>query len=502
LKIPIKLDASDDRSAKPSVRELLSSVDFNPLKGTIDLNGARIVMQRANVGHVMRGELRDLLGEEETRIFLMRQGYLTGRSDALFVQDAWPHLNIGDAFTAGTRLHTFTGTVRVETVHNDFDFKRGRFAGEFIWHDSVEAEQIAKNGFRSAEPCCWTLVGYASGYATAFFGKPILYKEMSCIAQGKKTCRVIGKPIDDWKADDPAVIRFRDRVIPREPVKAARPSRQTAHPANPEPIAGPVKAAVSLRLQANLPCILSGPDDSGRKRALSSLVLPDNQDPVWHDGANLTVSALQDARPSPKRPLLIDRVELCRADVQRQLALGKIPFHAVTTLSGSQLKSDPRFELAFFHLIAVGTVVMPAFRDRPRAGRNEILTMIATETAKEIGHPAPNPEVLAALAESDDVTGLSQLAGILRYLILFNGPPEEAVAAFTRPAISTRSDPRLSGWIEDTLATGLLDVNELERSVRTAALAREDGNLSAAARRLGLTRAQLAYRMKTDDGLD
>lgn len=151
------------------------------------------------------------------------------------MRENWPTLSIGDAFTAGTRLHTLTGTVRVETVHNDFDFKRGRFSGEFIWHNSVEAEHIASKGLRTTEPCCWTLVGYASGYASSFFGKPIFYKEVTCIAQGKPHCRVVGKPLEDWKPDDPAVIRFRDRVLPREPVRPAMaaPSSRVSRAADP-----------------------------------------------------------------------------------------------------------------------------------------------------------------------------------------------------------------------------------------------------------------------------
>jgi transcriptional regulator with GAF, ATPase, and Fis domain len=40
-----------------------------------------------------------------------------------------------------------------------------------------------------------------------------------------------------------------------------------------------------------------------------------------------------------------------------------------------------------------------------------------------------------------------------------------------------------------------LSINALERQLYQEAIARADGNLSAAARSLGLTRAQLAYRI-------
>jgi hypothetical protein len=51
-----------DRGGKPTVRELLSSLVFNPVDGTIHLNGCRVVMQRAAVGVELRRELIRLLG--------------------------------------------------------------------------------------------------------------------------------------------------------------------------------------------------------------------------------------------------------------------------------------------------------------------------------------------------------------------------------------------------------------------------------------------------------
>ncbi|WP_372835082.1 XylR N-terminal domain-containing protein [Puniceibacterium confluentis] len=498
MKIPMKLDSMPDRGGKPSVRELLSLVDFNPLKGTIDLSGARIVMQRANVGHIMREELRSLLGEEATRVFLLRQGYLTGRADARFVQEMWPMLSIGDAFTAGTRLHTFTGTVRVETVHNDFDFKRGRFSGEFIWHTSVEAEQIAQNGLRTSEPCCWTLVGYASGYATAFFGKPILYKEISCIAQGKDHCRVIGKPLEDWKPDDPAVIRFKEQIIPREPTRPAAHPKASRAVTGANPISAPIEEALRLCFDAGQPCIVSGPDDSGRRRALCAVVCPQTAEPEWLDGATLTVGALDEFRKTSKQPVLIDRIEQCSRAVQHRLSQGRAPFHGLTTASPKQLRSDRRIETAFFSVIAVGIVVMPAFQDRTEIERRNVVGWLSQEVATRFRTQVPDAETIAALAATDRLIGLSQVTGVLKRLALSQGDLQSAISAFARPVQDSTSDPRLEGWISDTLSAGVLDVNALERKVRSTAFDLEDGNLAAAARRLGLTRAQLAYRMKAD----
>jgi DNA-binding NtrC family response regulator len=54
----------------------------------------------------------------------------------------------------------------------------------------------------------------------------------------------------------------------------------------------------------------------------------------------------------------------------------------------------------------------------------------------------------------------------------------------------------LRPWIDSTLRTGRLSLPELETEAYRAAVAQSSGNLSAAARLLGITRAQLAYRLK------
>ncbi len=108
-----------------------------------------------------------------------------------------------------------SGVTRVETVHNDFDFKKGKFSGEFLWHESAEASEHRKHYGDATEPVCWSLVGYASGYATHALGKLIVYKETECKAMGHKHCRVVGKPAEVWGEDDPTVELFRRQIMPR-----------------------------------------------------------------------------------------------------------------------------------------------------------------------------------------------------------------------------------------------------------------------------------------------
>jgi hypothetical protein len=49
---------------------------------------------------------------------------------------------------------------------------------------------------------CWTQIGYACGYTSAFMGRTILYKEVECTGMGHNNCRIVGKPAEEW--DDAA----------------------------------------------------------------------------------------------------------------------------------------------------------------------------------------------------------------------------------------------------------------------------------------------------------
>jgi hypothetical protein len=45
---------------------------------------------------------------------------------------------------------------------------------------------------------CCSLVGYASGFASACLGKEIYFRETSCIAQGATPCAAIGRDAESW----------------------------------------------------------------------------------------------------------------------------------------------------------------------------------------------------------------------------------------------------------------------------------------------------------------
>ena len=187
-----------DEGAAPTLRDLTETLTFSPGDGRIWLNDQRMVLWRSSTYGGLRRELVASMGQEQARSLLTRVGYAAGARDAEMVRKTWPESDRANAFHAGPRMHKLEGIVRPETIRFEFDIARGDFFADYLWHDSSEDdEHIAAFGL-GTEPACWMQVGYASGYASAFMGKLIIYREVACRSSGAEACRIVGRPADQW----------------------------------------------------------------------------------------------------------------------------------------------------------------------------------------------------------------------------------------------------------------------------------------------------------------
>jgi DNA-binding NtrC family response regulator len=177
---------------------LAELVDFRPDEGIIRLHEQRIVLLSAAAMGLLRKELIDTLGFDTARRLFLRFGYADGYHDAVSMRDRSQWSNGLEGLQAGIVLHRLEGIARPEIVELDHDETSGRFQEKVLWHDSYVAEQHMHHYGRSAAPVCWSLVGYASGYASACLGQEIYFQEQSCLAQGAATCTVVGKDTESW----------------------------------------------------------------------------------------------------------------------------------------------------------------------------------------------------------------------------------------------------------------------------------------------------------------
>ena len=203
----IRTSADIDEGATPTLRDLTEALMFSPGDGRIWLNDQRMVLLRSSTYGAMRSELIASMGQDQARSLLTRVGYSAGARDAEMVRRLWPDSDPANTYHAGPRMHKVAGFVRPETIRLEFDIERGDFLAEYTWNDSAEDEEhIAAFGI-GTEAACWMQVGYASGYASAFMGKMIVFREVACQSMGAEACQITGRPADQW-ADAEEDLRY------------------------------------------------------------------------------------------------------------------------------------------------------------------------------------------------------------------------------------------------------------------------------------------------------
>jgi len=181
--------------------DLAEVLDFEPTQGIIRLHQQRVVILSAAAMGLLGKELVDTLGEDTVRRLMLRFGYADGYHDAVGLRDRSNWASPLEGLHAGAVLHRLEGIVRSEIDSVDHDEVKRTFAAKIFWHDSYVAEQHVHHHGKSRSPVCWSLVGYASGYASACFGQEIYFRETECRAQGRTQCTVIGRDAASWGAD-------------------------------------------------------------------------------------------------------------------------------------------------------------------------------------------------------------------------------------------------------------------------------------------------------------
>ncbi|WP_374221282.1 sigma 54-interacting transcriptional regulator [Variovorax sp. E3] len=148
----------------------------------------------------LRKELLNSLGIERARGLLVRMGFASGvRDGEVAVRERRAGMRAEDAFMLGPRLHSIEGIASVEKTHLELDIATKHFHGEFLWTNSWECDaHVADFGY-GEDPQCWSQIGYASGYTTAFMGRFVVFKEVECTSMGDSRCRIVGHPAEEWQ---------------------------------------------------------------------------------------------------------------------------------------------------------------------------------------------------------------------------------------------------------------------------------------------------------------
>jgi two-component system, NtrC family, response regulator HydG len=216
----------------PDIDDLRERLRFQPEEGTIRSGDVRMTLVHVPAFASLRRELVDALGVDGARGVLTRVGYAAGTLDAEIVRKVRPGRSLVESFAVGPQFQSLEGTLKVELVRLSYDPARGKFDGEALWKNAFEVD--CQDVPVASQPVCWMQTGYASGYTSAFVGKPCLVREIECRGAGARDCRVVGKTIEEW-GDDVEELRFMKPRALTEGV-AARPPAHV--PGTPEELVG------------------------------------------------------------------------------------------------------------------------------------------------------------------------------------------------------------------------------------------------------------------------
>lgn len=183
----------------PAVDNISHKLLFSLEDGRIWFGDNRVMLWEYSALGALRSELVASVGQTHARSLLTRVAYGSGTRDAEKIMKMNQSLDLAETFSVGVQTLRLAGLIRPEKEKFEFDLDKGKFYAELSLKDSHEADSYISQHGIGHEPACWMQVGYASGFASAFMGKMVLYREVECKALGASCCRFIGKPADDWE---------------------------------------------------------------------------------------------------------------------------------------------------------------------------------------------------------------------------------------------------------------------------------------------------------------
>lgn len=178
--------------------DLRKEIKFDFSAGITSFRETRLILFDANAIGLLRQNMIDKLGMEDTRAFFLRFGYQNGFADFLQMKVNYDFDNEMELLASGPTLHTWEGIVQATPTDIRFNREKGEFYFTGVWSNSYEADQhLSYNGI-AAEPVCWSLMGYASGWCTAFFGSKVIAVEPHCRGKGDENCGWEIQPPGAW----------------------------------------------------------------------------------------------------------------------------------------------------------------------------------------------------------------------------------------------------------------------------------------------------------------
>ncbi len=542
--------------------DLLSRLRFNAGTGHIWLDEHRMLLHTRALAELRKELLDSLGVNRARGLLIRMGFASGQRDGELAVKERLNGMPCDKAFMLGPQLHSIEGAVQVEMLQMELDLKTKHFYGEFTWTNSWECEaHVADFGYGD-DPQCWQQIGYASGYTSAFVGRLIVFKETECRSMGDSHCRIIGQAAEAWHDDEyidyfrPQRIgeRLIDFSIGLEHLRAVQPRREYDNKL--VGVSPGFRAAFELLKRAAPSAITvlllgetgvgkevfarwlhdNGPRSGGPFIAVNCAAIPADLieaelfgvEKGAYTGAHMARAGrferahngtlfLDEAGDLP----LATQVKLLRVlqtgEIERLGAEAPIKLNvrivAATNVDLQAAMTASKFRSDLFYRLNTFPITIPPLRERtadiaPLVQRfvekysdlySKKLRGLTDRAMRDVlGQPWPgNIRELENTIERAVLLAPEGGAIEAAHLWSSGAPSTTEQQLDARGQVSTPRDGSLDGLCDQVLGQHI-DLASLEQRLMQIAMQRSKGNLSQAARLLGITRPQLAYRLKKE----
>jgi DNA-binding NtrC family response regulator len=551
--------------AYPSDEDLRKLLRFSPDEGAIWLGSRRMVLLHTAAMSSLRQDLIQSIGTDHARRILNRMGFSSGKRDAEFAKKIRGDRAKFEMFAVGPQLHMLEGAAKVTPLVTEFDEASGQLYAEYRWDHSWEAYAHRQKFGLVEDPACWISLGYASGYTSAFMGRLMLFKEVQCEACGADHCKIVGKPIEEWSDGESFRHYFEsDSLLEKmevltqqvEALKSSLESPQSSSLIGNSTAFRKAYDLLTRAAQTQVTVMLTGETGVGKERFARSLhemssrsaapfvavncaALPSEliESELFGvekgaftgahaaragrferaDGGTLFLDEIGDL-PLPAQAKLLrvlqeGEIERLGSESVRKVNVRVI---AATNVDLNEAVKIGKFRRDLWYRLNVYPIAIPPLRER-RADVDPLAqTMLSRFTAlhnKRI--PGISDQALQALHEYDWPGNVREMENLIErgVILAVQGDHIQVEDLFPNHPLATQSvidrQGRLSAptsaadhaLCERILSSGIA-LETLESQILEQAVRKSNGNLSKAARLLGLTRPQLAYRLKKSASVD
>ena len=543
---------TDNLPDLPALDDLQSLLRFEPEEGRIWLAEERMVLLRSSELQALRKEIIESLGIDRAKGLLIRMGYIAGQRDADTARRLRPDASMFDTFSVGPQSHMMTGQVKVVPVSMNVGEDSEGFHGVFEWQHSFEAEIFLAEYGVSYEPVCWSQIGYASGFTTRFTGRQVLFRELGCMGCGEKVCRIEGRPVEEWEDAEELLRYYRpdriaDQLFALQSQVTALRENLTAEQSFGDLIGCSakflkVRELLARAAESKVTVLLLGETGVGKDMfakalhqgsprrdkpfiAVNCAAIPadlieaelfgvekgaytgaDHSRPGRFErahGGTLFLDEVGELSPQAQAALLrvLQESELERLGDTRTRKVD-VRLVAATNEDLDEAVKQGRFRADLLYRLNVYSVTVPSLRERiddvPELARHffDKYSSLHGKLLQGITDRA-----MAMLRDYHWPGNIRELGNIIERGIILadNGGQIEASHLF--PYMAVESQPGVPDELElNQLAERLLEqgcqLSALEQILIDRAMERAGGNITRAAKSLGLTRATLDYRLK------